>query len=95
MRQSILIFAFFGVFGAALADGGSAAAPAAQNAPANTPPAASRVCPQNTGSLLPRKPGDCLSSPGRTYGSEELRSTGAVNTGEALRQVDPSLTTSH
>ena len=57
--------------------------------------ARSVVCPHDTGSHIKQQPGDCLSSPGRTYGSEELRSTGAINNADALRRVDPSLTTSH
>jgi hypothetical protein len=96
MRPSIPALALLAVFGTALADG--AAVPASSAAPGKTTdraPASSRVCPQDTGSRLPRKEGECLSSGGRTYSSDELRSTGASNNAEALRRMDPSLTVSH
>ncbi len=93
MRRSILAFALLGVLGAAFADDGGAAVPVAQGAAAEAVPPTDQVCPQDTGSHIRRKPGDCLSTAGRTYGSEELRSTGSINTGDGLRRMDPTITT--
>ncbi|WP_157572329.1 hypothetical protein [Nevskia soli] len=94
MRRSILAFVLLGVWGAALADDSGAAVSVAQGTSAEeASPATDQVCPQDTGSHIQRKPGDCLSTAGRTYGSEELRSTGSINTGDGLRRMDPTITT--
>ncbi len=94
MRRSILALAFLSVFGMASADdNGAAAVPSSKGLPPDAAPLTSQVCPQDTGSRIPRKPGDCLSSAGRTYSSEELRSTGSINAGDGLRRMDPSITT--
>lgn len=50
------------------------------------------VCPQETGSRIKRQTGDCGTSPGSSYGSDELRLTGATDVGQGLRQMDPRLT---
>lgn len=51
-----------------------------------------RDCLRQTGSLIPAKPGTCLPVPGRSYSQQDIRSTGALTTGDALRQLDPSIT---
>jgi hypothetical protein len=51
-----------------------------------------RNCLQSTGSLIPAKPGECLPVAGRSYSQEDIRRTGAVNTADALRLLDPSVT---
>ena len=99
MYRMLAVIAMLGVFGMAYADTGSPA-PADATAKAATADqdqaaARSRVCPQDTGTRIKQKAGNCLSSPGRTYGSDELRSTGAVKTEEGLRKMDPSLTVTH
>lgn len=98
MYRMLALVALLGVLGVAYADTGSLA-PADTNsqtaAAADQAAARSRVCPQNTGTHIKQKAGDCLSSPGRTYGSDELRSTGAIKTEEGLRKMDPSLTVTH
>jgi hypothetical protein len=100
MFRNVLAVALLGFATGALADGPGAAPPASSPQAAPAPagqdgmPDASAVCPQDTGSHIKRKPGDCLSSPGRTYGSQEISQTGATDVGGALRMMDPSLTTS-
>jgi hypothetical protein len=51
-----------------------------------------RNCLRSTGSLIPPKPGECLPVAGRSYSQEDIRRTGAVNTADALRMLDPSVT---
>ncbi|MBS0194691.1 MAG: hypothetical protein JSR34_10625 [Proteobacteria bacterium] len=34
---------------------------------------------------------ECVGSPGRTYTREDIERTGAVNTADALRKLDPSI----
>jgi hypothetical protein len=47
-------------------------------------------CVQDTGSRIKQKPGDCR-GPGRSYSRDELDRTGAIDTAEALKRLDPSL----
>lgn len=56
---------------------------AAETRPAN--------CLQDTGSRIKRRDGSCLPLAGRTHRADDLRATGAPTTGNALRDVDPSL----
>lgn len=51
-----------------------------------------RNCLRDTGSLIPAKPGQCLSVPGRSYGREDIQRTGQPTLGPALRDLDPSIT---
>jgi hypothetical protein len=51
-----------------------------------------RNCLRDTGSLIPAKPGHCLSVPGRSYGREDIQRTGEPTLGPALRDLDPSIT---
>ena len=53
----------------------------------DTTVAASTAC-MASASRIPRSPGDCA-SPGQSYSGDELRQTGQVNPGAALRMVDP------
>ena len=51
-----------------------------------------RNCLRSTGSLIPPKPGQCLPVAGRSYSQQDLRRTGALNTADALGQLDPAIT---
>ena len=55
-------------------------------APARTP-----GCVTDTGTRIPVMPGNCAGF-GRTYTQENLMRTGAADTGQALRLLDPALT---
>jgi hypothetical protein len=59
--------------------------------------AAAALCPQNTASRIPMRPGEwqCSSTPGRTYSNEEIERTGQTNVGEALQMLDPSISVHH
>jgi hypothetical protein len=57
--------------------------------------AAAALCPQNTASRIPMRPGDCSSTPGRTYSNEEIERTGQTNVGDALQMLDPSISVHH
>jgi hypothetical protein len=61
----------------------TAPAPTAQNAP----------CP-TTGSRLAAAGPNCM-TPGHSYSSDQISSTGATTTGGALQILDPSLTVHH
>ncbi|MGH8157957.1 MAG: hypothetical protein ACREPQ_07545 [Rhodanobacter sp.] len=51
-----------------------------------------RVCIRDTGSLIPAKKGQCLQGvAGRSYSRQDLLNTGEMNTGQALRMLDPSI----
>jgi len=52
-------------------------------------------CLRETGSRIAPKKGECLPVAGRTYSRDELGRTGRQSTGDALRQLDPSITTGH
>ena len=54
-----------------------------------------RMCLQHTGSLIPPKPGKCLSAAGSSYSAEDLRRTGAPDTATALQMLDPSIRIGH
>ncbi len=51
--------------------------------------AASTTC-LTSGSRIPLSPGECASL-GQSYSGEELRQTGQVNPGSALRMLDPAI----
>ena len=51
--------------------------------------AASTTC-LTSGSRIPLSPGECASL-GQSYSGEELRQTGQVNPGSALRMLDPAV----
>jgi hypothetical protein len=56
----------------------------------NAKAAAEKTCVRETGSRIKVKEKDCI-GPGRTYSRDELDNTGAFDTAEALRKVDPSI----
>jgi hypothetical protein len=71
----------------------AAVAPAASEKPAAEDKRVPSNCLRETGSLIrPRSSEDCLNVPGRSYGRDSLDSTGAVDTGDALSKLDPSVT---
>ncbi|RDJ00215.1 hypothetical protein DVT68_05240 [Dyella solisilvae] len=76
----------------ALPDGQvSNVAPAQQHRPVPAP--GDRNCLQSTGSLIPAKPGHCLTAPGRSYSRQDILNTGRIDTAQALRDLDPSIST--
>lgn len=96
MIRSLLTAAILGAATAAMADGPAPAAPTpAQTEVAQAQPATTAGCLHDTGTHLKSRPGECLSSPGHSFGSDELRSTGATDVGGGLRMMDPTLTTTH
>lgn len=65
--------------------------PAPARTEARTPVAV--TCVQDTGSRIKRKStDDCRSVAGRSYDREALDQTGAINAGDALRNLDPGVT---
>jgi 2-keto-3-deoxy-galactonokinase len=54
-----------------------------------TTPARQADC-LTTGTRIALKPGQCAMVPGRSYSQDELERTGAIDTAEALRLLDPS-----
>ena len=57
--------------------------------------ATARPCPQDTASRIPLRPGECSSSPGRTYSDKDMERTGQTDVGDALQMLDPSITVHH
>jgi hypothetical protein len=57
--------------------------------------ATARPCPQDTASRIPLRPGECSSSPGRTYSDKDMERTGQTDVGNALQLLDPSITVHH
>lgn len=51
-------------------------------------------CVRSTGTRITLKDDECANVPGRTYSKEDLDRTGAITPAEALRRLDPSITTS-
>lgn len=54
-----------------------------------------RMCIRDTGSLIRAPKGQCLPVPGNSYSQKDIRETGAVNIGQALQMLDPSVTVGH
>lgn len=52
-------------------------------------------CLRSTGSRIPPKAGECLPVSGRAYSRDDIERTGARNTGDALRMLDPRITIGH
>lgn len=52
-------------------------------------------CLRGTGSHIPAKAGGCLPVNGRAYSREDIERTGARNTADALRMLDPRITIGH
>lgn len=57
--------------------------------------AQSPFCLKDTGSLIKPKPGHCTPAVGRSYTRNELLNTGQANTADALRMLDPDISTGH
>ncbi len=51
-----------------------------------------RNCIRDTGSRIPAKKGRCLPVTGRSYSQQDLLRTGRPDLGEALQQLDSSIT---
>lgn len=56
------------------------------------PPLDSRMCIRDTGSHIPPPKGQCLPVAGNSYSQKDIRQTGAINVGQALQMLDPSVT---
>lgn len=72
------------------------AADATPDTPANRPAAETADCPTPTGSrITPQRDsrGECpkVAGAGRVYDKNDIDRTGAIDVGEALRQLDPSI----
>ncbi len=54
--------------------------------------AADSRCLRETGTRIKRRDGDgCLAAPGRSYSRDEIQRTGALNLGDALQKLEPSV----
>lgn len=70
----------------------SVASSAAKSASPSESPTAS-TCLTETGSRIKPAKGQCIpSASGHSYGSDEIRLTGMTNAGDALRMMDPRIT---
>ncbi|MBS0431338.1 MAG: hypothetical protein JSS21_02875 [Proteobacteria bacterium] len=54
-----------------------------------------RNCLRDTGSHIPPPKGGCLPVAGRSYSHEDIQRTGQTDIGQALQQLDPSVTSGH
>ncbi len=57
--------------------------------------AVAQPCDMVTGSHLRHEGGQCSASPGRTYSEDDIRNTGQTDLGQALKMLDPSISTHH
>lgn len=55
-----------------------------------TPP-----CLQDSASRIPRRSGECSGAAGRSYSNQDIERTGHTTVGEALQNLDPSITVHH
>lgn len=55
------------------------------------PAPGSRNCIRDTGSHIPPPKGQCLPVAGRSYSQQDIQRTGAVDVGQALQMLDPSV----
>lgn len=76
----------------ALPGGQVSAYPPAQAEVQPVPKPGDRNCLQTTGSLIPAKPGHCLTAHGNSYSREDIDRTGQPTLGPALQMLDPSIT---
>jgi hypothetical protein len=58
-------------------------------------PPSEATCATDTGSHIPRKPGECGAAPSRRYTHDDIDRTGATTAGGALRNLSPALTVGH
>jgi hypothetical protein len=52
-------------------------------------------CLQDSASRIPRRSGECSGAPGRSYSNQDIERTGHTSVGEALQNLDPSITVHH
>ena len=52
-------------------------------------------CAAETGSRIHRDSSQCSASPSRTYTRDDIERTGSIDTAEALRLLDPTITVHH
>ncbi|HZR33969.1 MAG TPA: hypothetical protein VFA75_01240 [Nevskia sp.] len=94
MIKSILTCLLFaGLSGAALADDPAPTSATAATTAKAVPAPGSTLCVQDTGSHIRPKPGECLPVAGRSYSREDMENTGSFSNSDALRHLDPSITT--
>lgn len=95
-----LMAALLAASGASIAQTGAAEAPAAaadSTAPRDAvgkPGADDRLrrdCLTETGSRLARRKDECIGAPGESYSQEDLRRTGEIGPGDALRRLSPAV----
>jgi hypothetical protein len=90
MFNKIVIGACFVLCVAACASSPSPPSAAKAAADAGTPPAG---CVAGTATRIPVSPHDCAAF-GRAWSEQDIKSTGATDAAQALRQLDPSVTVS-
>lgn len=105
MKHFVLISSLILLCGVGMASAHQAPAAATSGAPAKDAASApsrqllhpgDRACIQSTGSLIPAKPGHCLMGvAGRSYSRQDLQNTGQNQLGQALEQLDPSVSLGH
>jgi hypothetical protein len=91
MLKTILIGACLTLGVAACATSPSTSGTRAHAAAAKVPPAG---CVADTGTRIPVSPSDCA-GPGRVWTDQDVKSTGATDAAQALRQLDPTVTINH
>ena len=57
--------------------------------------ATKQPCALETGSRIAPQPGECSTSPGRSYSQTDIERTGSVDVADALHLLDPSITVQH
>lgn len=70
-------------------------APQTHNTAPPTATNALRCPPMDTATRLPPRPGECSPGDVKSYTGEQLEQTGATQTGDALRYLDPEITIVH
>ena len=91
MLKKILIGAGLTLCVAACATSPSTPGTAPRAAAAKVPPAG---CVAETATRIPVSPHDCAGA-GRVWTDQDVKSTGATDVAQALRQLDPTVVTSH
>lgn len=100
MNKLLIVAALAFAVGSACAQANDAASRPNQAADAKADATTNSLCLRDTGSHIPptaaqknaTRAADCARGPGRSYSKDELDRTGATDTADALRRIDPSLT---